>query len=590
MRDSPTSINAPFLDINVRTDTSSKRIRLFLVVSVAVISTVLILFLYKGQEEVVPMSDIYLNEHILVHAASWMQARGINDSKHFVDMPSYMSPNSLLQLWNNLNLKHSQIVYDFFESNFLDPATDIHTIRVDDWSEEPDILENIENQSQNKTFNHINQLWKTMTKVFRQEYMGKSLQTFSHINLPYPFVVPGGRFREFYYWDSLWILSGLLVSDMHQTSFGMLRNMATLINKYGFVPNGARTYYTDRSQPPVFGLMLKTFVRYPGVQEFLETEHCKQVFKLELLPALAKEIEFFYLQRMKDGMLRYSTSSDRPRPESYKEDLKILNEGGSMKSIRATAESGWDFSARWMSIECLENPSHERCTTFALRTDDIAPVELHAFFLADVLAMKEMQQLFTNDEDDGANVLYDEHLEFVQRALNTMFDSDVGLWFDGRKDHGRVVTPAAVSPLFVASYFPDVEYCQHMISNTTVEQLNASLDSFMSQPGGIPASMLKETGQQWDFPNVWAPLVDMTYRAFKALNATDEAESIKAKYMAMVEDSVEKYDTIYEKYDCENLGEPGGAGEYNVVTGFGWTNGLYCKFLYETVFEKDWIK
>jgi len=37
------------------------------------------------------------------------------------------------------------------------------------------------------------------------------------IYVPHPFIIPGGRFREFYYWDSYWIVQGLLISHMNQT-------------------------------------------------------------------------------------------------------------------------------------------------------------------------------------------------------------------------------------------------------------------------------------------------------------------------------------------------------------------------------------
>lgn len=41
---------------------------------------------------------------------------------------------------------------------------------------------------------------------------------------------------------------GLIASGLHRTAVGMLRNMLTLVDTYGFVPNGSRTYYTHRRQ------------------------------------------------------------------------------------------------------------------------------------------------------------------------------------------------------------------------------------------------------------------------------------------------------------------------------------------------------
>ena len=39
-----------------------------------------------------------------------------------------------------------------------------------------------------------------------------------------PFIVPGGRFREMYYWDSYWTIQGLLVSQMKETVKGGFRD------------------------------------------------------------------------------------------------------------------------------------------------------------------------------------------------------------------------------------------------------------------------------------------------------------------------------------------------------------------------------
>jgi alpha,alpha-trehalase len=70
-------------------------------------------------------------------------------------------------------------------------------------------------------------------------------------------LVPGGRFREGYYWDTFWIVKGLIATGMLDTAENTVRNFFLLINKYGFVPNGFRKYYLNRSQPPFLTLMVK---------------------------------------------------------------------------------------------------------------------------------------------------------------------------------------------------------------------------------------------------------------------------------------------------------------------------------------------
>ena len=74
----------------------------------------------------------------------------------------------------------------------------------------------------------------------------------SVLPLPYPYVVPGGRFRELYYWDSYFNMLGLEADGRHDLALNMLKDFAFEIDCYGHVPNGNRTYYLSRSQPPFF--------------------------------------------------------------------------------------------------------------------------------------------------------------------------------------------------------------------------------------------------------------------------------------------------------------------------------------------------
>ena len=70
-------------------------------------------------------------------------------------------------------------------------------------------------------------------------------------------MIPGGRFKEGYYWDSYWIVKGLIASDMLDTAEEVVRNFLIIVEKYGYVPNGFRKYYLNRSQPPFLTLMIK---------------------------------------------------------------------------------------------------------------------------------------------------------------------------------------------------------------------------------------------------------------------------------------------------------------------------------------------
>ncbi|OUC44428.1 alpha,alpha-trehalase [Trichinella nativa] len=143
---------------------------------------------------------------------------------------------------------------------------------------------------------------------------------FTFISVPHPFIIPGGRFREFYYWDTYWILKGLLASEMYETARNMILNFAKIIDQFGFVPNGGRIYYKNRSQPPLLTM---------SVWDYYQATKDKAVL-VNMLPRLEKELQFWYKNRgfvYKDEngktlqLHQYRVDTDLPRAESYTEDL-----------------------------------------------------------------------------------------------------------------------------------------------------------------------------------------------------------------------------------------------------------------------------
>lgn len=91
----------------------------------------------------------------------------------------------------------------------------------------------------------LHKKWPTLCRRVTDKVQS-SPNNYSLLSLPNCFIVPGGRFRELYYWDSFWTIRGLLQSGMHQTARGMIENMGHLIDLYGFIPNGNRVYYLNR--------------------------------------------------------------------------------------------------------------------------------------------------------------------------------------------------------------------------------------------------------------------------------------------------------------------------------------------------------
>ena len=222
--------------------------------------------------------------------------------------------------------------------------------------------------------NHINSLWSVLTREPDAANAG------SLIPLPNSYIVPGGRFGEIYYWDSYFTMLGLQAADKTQMIDNMVRNFAHIIDKVGFIPNGNRTYFLTRSQPPFFARMVQVLAEQKG----------DDIYK-EFLPQLVKEHSFWMegtdqvneqspthkkVVRLSDGSIlnRYFDKGNFPRAESYREDVETVKESPRpaevvYSDLRAACESGWDFSSRWFT-------DPQKLST--IHTTDIIPVDLNA--------------------------------------------------------------------------------------------------------------------------------------------------------------------------------------------------------------------
>merc|ERR1719410_1665864 len=182
-----------------------------------------------------------------------------NDSKTFVDMPMNYDTETVQRNFDKLPDKNDATLRKFLSENFSPEGTELEKVTPTDWTESPEFIENISDENLKELATNMNNLWKNLTRAFNKSKLEIEEKS-SLIYLENPFVVPGGRFREVYYWDSYWTVKGLLLSEMYNTTLGMIENFKYLIDLYGHIPNGNRVYYTRRSQPPVFTQLVNDYL------------------------------------------------------------------------------------------------------------------------------------------------------------------------------------------------------------------------------------------------------------------------------------------------------------------------------------------
>lgn len=370
----------------------------------------------------------------------------------------------------------------------------------------------------------------------------------SRIPMDHPYVVVGGRYQEVYYWDSYFTQLGLLRVGRHQSVKDMLDNFSDMIRRFGFIPNGSRTYYLTRSQPPFFAMMVRDYGRAVG--------NLNEVYA-EYRDVMALEYAFFMdTPRNHLGLARYWDDADGPRIEMYATDLGW---NGRYRDLRAACESGWDFSSRWLS-----DPQDLQ----TIETTDIWPVDLNSILVVVERTLSEAFSDIPGKARGYAQAAKDRSL----RISNEMFNEERGYFFDRTISTNTlrpVISAAGLYPLWAGA--------------ATTEQAAKSVEVFkdsLLRSGGVATTTLR-SGQQWDYPNGWAPLNWIAVHALREYGFHDLADDLKCRWLATCEDVFRRKGKFVEKYNVVDASEESRGGEYELQDGFGWSNGVFLDLTLE---------
>ncbi|MDT0645230.1 alpha,alpha-trehalase TreF [Zunongwangia sp. F260] len=474
------------------------------------------------------------------------------DSKAFVDAIPKKDVEEIREEYRKLDDKSVNSISAFVKSNFEIPGdTDIY-------------------KSDSSSINqHIKKLWKVLKRPADEQISG------TLIPLPNPYIVPGGRFREIYYWDSYFTMLGLQEDGETETIRNMVDNFAYLINTYGFIPNGNRTYYLGRSQPPFFAMMVEVLAEEEGDEvylEYLEEMQKEYNFWMAGVENLSQENPAHRrVVQIAEGEIlnRYWDDNPEPRPESYREDIETAEEAVAAfpeltkeevyRDLRAGAESAWDYSSRWLDADASGDFS-----LYTIYTTDIIPVDLNSLLYNLEGTIAKAYQL-------SGNTFEAEEFRNKQQRRKKLLDkycwnSQKEFYMDynfRRNKNTEVVSLAGVYPLFFEVAAPG-----------KAGEVAEKIQSDFLKSGGV-VSTLSHTGEQWDAPNGWAPLQWISIKGLRNYGKEALANKIRNRWLGINEAVYARTYKMLEKYNVEDLTKKSGGGEYPTQDGFGWTNGVY---------------
>ncbi|HTJ93117.1 MAG TPA: alpha,alpha-trehalase TreA [Pararobbsia sp.] len=467
------------------------------------------------------------------------------DSKTFADMVPDRAPTRIVRLYHAQRSVRGFDLRAFVGTHFHLPAR----------PPKPPA-----NDANTTVSDHIRALWQ----VLRRNPDRDTSPWSSLLPLPNSYIVPGDRFDEVYYWDSYFILLGLEQDGQHGLALDTLNNFAAQIDRYGHIPNGNRSYYLSRSQPPFFAAMVALIADHDGDQAYVQ-----------YLPELEKEYEYWmrgadelkagqaahHVVRLSDGTVlnRYWDDRDAPRDESYREDVETArsmprrSSSDVWRNLRAGAESGWDFSSRWFadgkSLQTIEVTS-------------LVPIDLNTllFNLERTLAIAHHAR---GDAKLAAHYqsLADARAAAIRRIL---WDDELHAFGDYDFVHHRLthrLSAATVYPLYFG-----------VATRDEASTIAGTLEQRLLRPGGL-ATSTAQTGQQWDEPNGWAPLQYLAIIGLRRYGRDELAHTIATRWIDNNLQFYRRTGKLVEKYDLGSA-KPASGGEYALQEGFGWTNGV----------------
>ncbi len=471
------------------------------------------------------------------------------DSKTFVDAKPRSDPAEIAKRYEEAKKAPGFNLRSFVEQNFDVPKP----VGGDFKSDTSQSMEA-----------HIRALWPVLTRKPDSVDRRSSL-----IPLPNAYVVPGGRFREVYYWDSYFTMLGLVASGRTDLVRDMLDNFSHLISVVGRIPNGNRTYYIGRSQPPFFAAMVGLYARATDTTQalrYLDAMEAEHAFWMDGADRLRPGQAYRRVVMMPEGvpLNRYWDDLPGPRPEAYRPDYQVAQtlpeslRANFYRNARATAESGWDFSSRWM-----RDPKDLR----TLETTDLIPIDLNSLLYNEEKTVAAFRAFRKAPGDSAVAARFDQIAERRRQSLLTAaWEPGDGYFYDVRwrtweRVHDRP-TLAAASLLYfgLATHFQAVGVAQ-------------KLEHEFLKPGGFVTTGFT-TGQQWDAPNGWAPLEWLTIEGVRRYGDTTLANTARDRWLTLNRRTYKATGRMTEKYDVMDLNRRAGGGEYATQDGFGWTNGV----------------
>lgn len=391
-----------------------------------------------------------------------------------------------------------------------------------------------------KARQYIDKYWKKL-----ERYNPKDEE--SLIGLPKPYLVPAYEkghefdFNELYYWDSYFMVQGMLDDEHKELVMGILEDLTSLMKRFKIIPNASRTYLMGRSQPP----LLTSFIF-----DVYNTYDLGNKWLAEQIDVAKGEYNTVWMGTAKPNARQVYRGLSRYYDINYLHNL-------------AEAESGWDMNPR-----------------FNHKALDYLPVDLNSLLFKYEMDFARAARLL-GDSREAA--VWEKAAAKRKKTMDElMWDSLRGFYYDYnyvKEKRGGVSSLAGFYPMWAG-----------MVTEQQANQLVRALRRFENR-GGLATTDAQRLNQlkpgmlptQWAYPNGWAPLQYIVVKGLQSYGYLEDAERIARKWLKTNLDWFNHHGVFLEKYNVVQPDKPPARGLYPSQMGFGWTNAVFERFCQEFI-------
>ena len=387
---------------------------------------------------------------------------------------------------------------------------------------------------------YINAYWPKLTRFHPKD--NENL-----IGLPKPYLVPAHEqghefdFNELYYWDSYFMVQGMLDESHKELVVGVLEDLVSMFKRYKIVPNASRTYLMGRSQPPLLtSFIMDVYQAYGLDKEWLT----------EMIAVAKDEYQTVWMGKAKPNARQVYEGLSRYYDVNYLDNL-------------AETESGWDFTPRFNRHALNYLPIDLNCLLYKYERDFAAAARI----LGD--------ENEANDWDRAAH-------ERLLKINQLMWSEMRGLYYDYnyvKRNRGAVSSLATYYAMW--SGLAAEKAAAKMVNNLKKFEKRGGLST--TDGPQVGQLMPGATPMQWAYPNGWAPLHFIVVKGLQRYGYDEPARRIALKWLKTNLDWFNRHGVFLEKYNVVQPDKPPQKGVYPSQTGFGWTNAVFERFCQEFI-------